>query len=144
MITDIFFNIANILRIQAYKLLGGKLTKFCLNIAEQYYKLTGNGVVHEDAISQIIKLNYDSKDKIESCRYFIYSKKTTIDSIFNNKYGKSGRFMSHLFKLIQRVYLDSIPDHDKRSFDEEVNTSTISLNKVFNKVVLFMYAKYNG
>ncbi|GAB1372722.1 hypothetical protein MASR1M45_27850 [Candidatus Kapaibacterium sp.] len=144
MITDIFFNIANNLRIQAYKLFGGKLTKFCLNIAEQYYKLTGNGVVHEDAISQIIKLNYDSNDKIENCRYFIYSKKTTIDSIFNSKYGKSGRFMSHLFKLIQRVYLDSIPDHDKRSFDEEVNTSTISLNKVFNKVVLFMYAKYNG
>ncbi len=144
MITDIFFNIANNLRIQAYKLFGGKLTKFCLNIAEQYYKLTGNGVVHEDAISQIIKLNYDSNDKIENCRYFIYSKKTTIDSIFKSKYGKSGRFMSHLFKLIQRVYLDSIPDHDKRSFDEEVNTSTISLNKVFNKVVLFMYAKYNG
>lgn len=144
MMHDLVFKSVVFLRISSLKYLGSKLDKLLINISDKYYSQISNGVIHEDAIALIMNVYYTEKSKeLEDCRYFVVNRKQSIDTIFDTKYGKSGRFMSHLFKLIQKIYLDKYLNDERESYEVELNKSMILLNKNFNKVVLYTYSKYD-
>lgn len=138
----IYYLLLNV-RVLTLKLTGTKLEKQLLKTSDKYYKLLKKGLIHEDAIAQIIKSEYSGNihDQEES-KHFIYSKKQSIDKEFESKYGKKGRFMIHLFKLIQKIHLDKHTSKEKRNDSEHISLTSIKLNKKFNKVVIYMYSKY--
>lgn len=145
MIPDFLFNFINTIRIVSIRIFGSKIKKLTVAIISRYYKLLYEGKIHEDIIAIIMKEYYlDDRPKIETCRYYIFSSKQTIDGIYDSKYGKSGRFMSQLFKLIQKIYLDNYVDDTRNSYIEEQNLTMIEINKIFNKVTLYMFAKYDS
>jgi hypothetical protein len=130
-------------RILTLRLIGTKLEKQLIETAGKYYRLLHQGMVHEDAIANIIKEEYpENKHDQEEAKHFIYSKKQPIDKEFDSKYGKRGRFMSHLFKLVQKIHLDKNSDKMKMNNSEYLSLVSIKLNRKFNKVVLYMFAKY--
>lgn len=144
MMPNIAFKALNTLSILFLRTFGSNLNKLLLRVSDEYYSLLSQGVLHDTAIVRIMKNVYiDDKKKIDDCNYFVFSRKQSIDSIYDQKYGKSGRFMSHLFKLIQKIYLDKYLDDNRLSYDEELNNSMVMLNKNFNKVVLYMFSKYD-
>lgn len=144
MMPNFIFKAVSSFKILFVKIFGSNLQKLLLKITDEYYSLLSDGLVHEDAIVRIIKTVYDDdKKKIEDCKYFVFGRKQTIDTIFDQKYGKRGRFLSNLFKLVQKVYLDTYLDDDRKSYEEELKNTMIELNKSFNKVVLYMFAKYD-
>ncbi|MBX3042451.1 MAG: hypothetical protein KIT33_06935 [Candidatus Kapabacteria bacterium] len=144
MMPDFVFKIVSSYKISLIKLFGSKLNKLLLSVADEYYFYISKGVIHEEAITKIIKSRYiDDKKAIDDCRYFVFNRKQSIDSIYDAKYGKSGRFMSQLFKLVQKIYLDTGLDDKRRSYDEELNDSMLMLNKNFKKVVLYSHNKYD-
>lgn len=144
MMPDFIFQIVGKIKITYIKVFGSKLQKLLLSVTEKYYSYMTEGALHEEVIYRIVKEYYnDDKDASEECKYYVFKRKQSIDSIYDAKYGKSGRFMSHLFKLTQKIYLDKFLDNNKNSYDEELNKSMLILNKNFNKVVLYMFAKYN-
>lgn len=144
MMPNIIFEAVGAVKILYLKLFGTKLQKLLIKISDEYYALLNDGIVHEDAIVRIMKAAYDEDKKlIEDCQYFVFNRKQTIDTIFDQKYGKKGRFLSNLFKLVQKVYLDLYLDDNRKSYEEELKNSLVELNKSFNKVVLYMFSKYD-
>lgn len=144
MIPDSVFRFTNFIRISYLKAFGNGLQKLLIEIADDYYRLLSEGFLHDEIVKNIIKDRYLENPKmIEDCMYFVFSRRQSIDSIFDRKYGKSGRFMSHLFKLIQKIYLDTNLDDNRLSYETEMNASTVKLNKSFNKVVLYYFDKYD-
>ena len=144
MIPDFVFNSVTYVKIIYYKLFGTNLQKLLIKISDEYYSLLADGAIHEDVINRIIKIEYgDDKKRIDDCTYFVYNRKQTIDTIFDSKYGKRGRFLSHLFKLVQKIHLDTNLNDNRKSYVSELNSSMISLNKHFNTIVLYMFSKYN-
>jgi hypothetical protein len=144
MMPNFVFKAISSVKIIFVKIFGSNLQKLLLKIADEYYSLLRDGFVHEEAIVRIMKVAYDDdKKKIEDCNYFVFGRKQTIDTIFDQKYGKRGRFLSHLFKLVQKVYLDKYLDDDRKSYEEELKNTMTELNKSFNKVVLYMFTKYD-
>jgi hypothetical protein len=138
----IYYFLLNI-RILALRLIGTKLEKLLIETAGKYYRLLNQGMVHEDAIAKIIKEEYpENKHEQEEAKHFIYSKKQPIDKEFESKYGKRGRFMSHIFKLIQKIHLDKNIKNENKFSAEFLSLTSIKLNRKFNKVVLYMFAKY--
>lgn len=145
MMPDFIFNTVSSLKISYLKLFGDKLVKLLISISDEYYSYISEGVIHEEALHKIMKQNYiDNPKALDDCKYFVFNRKQTIDSIYESKYGKSGRFMSHLFKLIQKIYLDKHLDDGKSSYETELTKSMTNLNKKFNNVVLYMFSKYNA
>jgi len=145
MIPDSVFRFTNFIRISYLKAFGNGLQKLLIEIADDYYRLLSEGFLHDEIVKNIIKDRYLENPKmIEDCMYFVFSRRQSIDSIFDRKYGMSGRFMSHLFKLIQKIYLDTNLDDNRLSYETEMNTSTVKLNKSFNKVVLYYFDKYDS
>jgi hypothetical protein len=130
-------------RIITLRLIGTKLDKKLIHIADKYYSLLHNGIIHEDVIAKIIKEEYpESKHDQEESKHFIYSKKQSIDKEFESKYGKRGRYMIHLFKLVQKIHLDKNVTNEKKNNSDYIALTSIKLNRKFNKVVLYMFAKY--
>lgn len=125
------------------RIFGSELDKLLINISANYFSLISDGKLHEDAIYMILKEYYGvNKSDYEDSAYFIFRKHSAIDNIYSSKYGKSGRFMSNLFKLIQKVYLDKFLGDKRESYAAEASKTTVALNKKFNKVILYMYSKY--
>ena len=136
-----YFILSN--RILVLRLMGTKLEKQLIKTAGKYYQLIQKGLVHEDAIAKIIKEEFpDNKHDQEELKHFIYSKKQSIDHEFDIKYGKKGRFITHLFKLIQKIHLDKNIKNEKKHDSDFIALTSIKLNRKFNKVVLYMFAKY--
>jgi hypothetical protein len=145
MIPDFMFNMISFVKVSYTSIFGSKIQKLVVEITDTYYYQLSLGLVHEEAISRIMNDEYlGDKKKIDDCKYFVYSRKQSIDSIFDMKYGKRGRFMSNLFKLIQKIYLDTKLDDTRMSYDEELNNSMLEINKIFNRVVLYKFAKYDS
>lgn len=143
MIRGLFYNLYLKLFILKIKTFGKKIDKLLIEIADEYYSLIASNVLHEDAVYKILKSYYgNKKSDYEEAAYFVFKKISSVDSIYDNKYGKSGRFMSNLFKLAQKVYLDNFLDDKRDSYSDEINNSTIRLNKIFNKVILYMFSKH--
>ncbi len=145
MMPDFVFNTLMTFRILLMRLFGSKLQKLLINISENYYQLLSDGMIHEDAIAGIMKEQYDGdKKQIEDCGYFVYSRKQTIDTVFLSRFGSRGRFMIHLFKLIQKIYLDKYQTDYRTNEIAEMNRTMALLNKNFKKVVLYMFMKYDN
>lgn len=143
MMPDFIFNIAIGLKVQFIKIFGSDLQKILIRLSKKYLKLISEGILHDDAIIKIMKEEYpDDKQSFENCRYYVYNTKQNIDKIFTAKFGNRGRFMSHLFKLVQKVYIDKFLKRD----NSDINPSAkymLELNKNFNKVVLYYFSKYD-
>ncbi len=143
MIRGIFYSLYLKLFIFRIKTFGKKIDKLLIEIADEYYYLISSDVLHEEAVYKILKSYYgDKKSDYDEAAYFVFKKHSSVDSLYDNKYGKSGRFMSNLFKLAQKVYLDKFLDDNRASYSDEINNSMKRLNKIFNKVILYMYSKY--
>jgi hypothetical protein len=143
MMRGIFYNLYLKLFIFRIKTFGKKIDKLLIEIADEYFSLIASNVLHEDAVYKILKSYYgDKKSDYDEAAYFVFKKQSTVDSLYDSKYGKSGRFMSNLFKLAQKVYLDKFLDDKRDSYANEINNSTTRLNKIFNKVILYMYSKH--
>ncbi len=143
MIKNVAYNIYLRVFIISTRIFGSGLDKLLINISADYFSLISEGKIHEGAIYMILKEYYGvNKPDYEDAASFIFRKHLQIDNIYSSKYGKSGRFMSHLFKLIQKVYLDKFLKDKRDSYDAEMSNSTVALEKKFNKVMLYMYSKY--
>lgn len=131
------------LRIMFISAIGNKLDRILIRVSDIYYSSLQAGKIHEDIIASIIKKEYPGDKKIyDDCIKFIYSTKLPVDGILEHKYGRSSRFILHLFKLVLKIHLNSIPDNEKLPYNEELNTASVRLNKHFNKIILFMFEKY--
>ncbi|PKL86492.1 MAG: hypothetical protein CVV22_03195 [Ignavibacteriae bacterium HGW-Ignavibacteriae-1] len=143
MMRGIFYSLYLKLFIFRIKSFGKKIDKLLIEIADEYYYLISSDVLHEEAVYKILKSYYgDKKADYDEAAYFVFKKHSSVDGIYDSKYGKSGRFMSNLFKLAQKVYLDKFLDDNRASYSDEINNSMKRLNKIFNKVILYMYSKY--
>ncbi|MCO5251836.1 MAG: hypothetical protein M9949_10505 [Candidatus Kapabacteria bacterium] len=143
MIRGLFYNLYLKLFILRIKTFGKKIDKLLIEIADEYYYLISSDVLHEEAVYKILKSYYgEKKADYDEAAYFVFKKHSSVDSIYDSKYGKSGRFMSNLFKLVQKVYLDKFLDENRESYSDEINNSITKLNRIFNKVILYMYSKY--
>jgi len=143
MIKNAAYNIYLRLFIISTRIFGNELDKLLINVAAEYFSLITDNKIHEDAIYTILKEYYGpNKSDYDDASYFIFRKHSTIDNIYSSKYGKSGRFMSHLFKLVQKIYLDKYLDDNRESYTAETTKTTVALNKKFNKVMLYLHSKY--
>lgn len=143
MMRGFFYNLYLKLFILRLKSFGSKLDKLLIEISDEYYTLLSKDVLHEEAVYTILKNRYGyNKSNYEEPAYFIFRKHTTVDTIYDDKYGKKGRFMSNLFKLVQKIYLDKYLDDNRQSHSSEMHNSTMNLNRRFNKVMLYMYSKH--
>ncbi len=139
---SILYNISLNLRIAFLRKFGGSLDKIAVEVSDEYYYLIKNNNIHQDAISIIIKSQIDQNSKIEDYNKFIYSSRLASDSIMEQKYGNRSKFILNLFKLIIKIHLDNIPDNKKIAYNEELQMAIYSLNKNFNKIVLYMFKKH--
>jgi len=139
---SVLYNISLNLRISFLRKFGGSLDKIAVEVSDEYYYLIKNNNIHQDAISKIIKSKIDQNSKIEDYNKFIYSSRLSSDSIMEQKYGTRSKFILNLFKLIIKIHLDNIPDNKKMAYNEELQLAIYSLNKNFNKIVLYMFKKH--
>jgi len=139
---SVLYNISLNLRISFLRKFGGSLDKITVEVSDEYYYLIKNNNIHQDAISKIIKSKIDHNSKIEDYNKFIYSSRLSSDSIMEQKYGTRSKFILNLFKLIIKIHLDNIPDNKKMAYNEELQLAIYSLNKNFNKIVLYMFKKH--
>ncbi len=143
MMPDFLYKSFSFIKISILKIFGTELNKFTIEISDKYFNLVSSGLLYEDAIARIMNEKYSNdKAKIKECQNFIYSKKQSIDLIFEQKYGKRGRFLIHLYKLIQKIYLDFRTKELDKKEEEIIIDSSIKLNKLFNFITLYMFSKY--
>lgn len=138
------YNIFSKIKIAKLKLSGDSLNKVMIDIVENYYYLQSEGRLHEECIRSIIDSNYEEKDMMNDCSYFVFSKKGAIDKAFDIRYGKSGYMLAHLYKLIQKVYIDFHLKEKKRSYEEELSYLDNKMKKNFNFLVLHFHEKYSS
>jgi hypothetical protein len=144
MLPNFIFNVWLHIRLFWLRYFGTPLDKALIEISDRYYDLLSEGKIHEEIITAIIRENYDKANRQAECRDFVFKKKFTVDNIFESKYGRSGRFMAHLFKLIQKIYLDRHFADSPDDFEKELRETNLRLNKSFRRVTLHMYAKHLG
>lgn len=136
------FDFLLILRITYLRKFGGNLDRIAVDVSDEYYYLLKLDNIHQDIIHKIIKQYVTEKSKIEDYNKFIYSSRLASDSLLEKKYGARSKFILNLFKLILKIYLESIPDEKKKPYNEELQFAIFQLNKNFNKIILYMFKKY--
>ena len=136
------FDFVLILKIFYLRKFGGTLDKIAVDVADEYYYLMKNDNIHQDIIHKIIKQYIYDNGKIEEYNKFVYSSRLASDSLLEQKYGTRSKFILNLFKLIIKIYLESIPNDRKKPYNEELQLAIFQLNKNFNKIVLYMFKKH--
>lgn len=142
MIKKILYNVLSKSKIAVLKTGKNELNNLMFDIIDSYYSLLANKKIHENAISIILKEYMKSKESQDVSRKYIFSRKIDTDRQFEEKFGKKGRYMAELNKLIQIIYfLDN-----EIKIDDDKSTLKIKqkINKDFNKISLHIFEKYNS
>lgn len=116
--------------------------KVLIEIAEKYFKLRSDGIIHEDAIAKIIKIEYSASQDISNTLNFVYKRKDFLDMTFEKQYGKKGLPMAHLLRLAQRIFADRYFDENLKNDKNALVDLAYKLKKHFNVVAMNMYEKY--
>lgn len=116
--------------------------KTLVEIAEKYFKLRAGNILHEEAISKIIKQEYSDKLQIDKAIAFVYKRKDFLDMTFEKQYGKKGLPLAHLIRISQRIFADRYFDEEKKDDRAALVDLAYKMKKNFNIIVLTMFDKY--
>jgi hypothetical protein len=134
------YNILSKSKITLLKTRKTELHALMFDIIDKYYNQLSQKKLHQDTIVFILKEFFHNESHIKEAKKFIFSSKNETDRSFEQKFGKKGKYMAELHKLIQIVYYiknDISPKND-------IKTTKVrsKINQDFNKITLHFYDKY--
>ncbi len=135
------YNLLSRSKIALLKATKSELNVLMFDVIDEYFKYQSKKVLHQDAIASILKGCFSENDKILTARKYVFSTKNDTDKNFEQKFGKRGKYMAELNKLIQIIFFlknDISPKNEVKS--RKIRTQ---INKDFNKITLHMYEKYD-